>query len=276
MRSSSLITPRALGMIAALAFAPLAASGQTFLIDFNTTATSGGYPGGAAAWNAYAAPANVTGTIKDSTGAASTISIGLSATGVGTIGPSDSTQGTQIDANVGGPSWLTTGPGYTDTQAGDYFFSSNEGSGDDALIVTFSGLTPGAIVSVDLWMGRISGQGGDGRFTYSLNGGTTTAGFNVLEKNGAAAGDIWAGTNTKDTTFRAFDDGRNLGRYMSITGLTVDSGGNLIITAADAPGSSYTGIAAIQLTVSNIPEPTTYAALLGVGALGLCAMRRRR
>lgn len=262
MRTASATLLRAIGVFAGLAITPLAVSAHTYLIDFNSTATSGGYPGGAGTWNVYRTPNDATGLIRDTTGVTSSIRIGLSATGARSFGLGDSSQGSQIDPSVGGPDWLITGPDHTDTQAGDYFFTHTEGKGDDSIIVTFSGLEPGSLVAIDLWMGRIRDQEGDGRFTYSLDGGSTTAGFDVLEKDGTPAGGAWSGATTKETTFRVFEDGRQLGRYMSITGLEVSQDGTVVVTATDAPDSSWTGIAALRLRVSTIPEPSTYVGLL--------------
>ena len=272
MISLARLTPGAI----AVAFAA-SLSAQTYLLDFNTTDTSG-YPQGASAWNIYATPADINGSaIKSTTGSTAA---GLTLSKSGTM--TDSTQGgtTGVFGNTtGGPSWLTNNGTLGNTSAaGDYFFTNtNTSAVADSFTITVGGLVAGSTVSLDLWMSRASGQGGDGYFDYSLDGGASWQGFNVAEKNGALSTDVyWAGKITSSTIYRAYTDGWAAGRYMTSQSV-VATGTTLLFRATDTgSGTTWTGIGAVQLQVSAVPEPHAYAAVFAAVAFVYGATRRRR
>jgi hypothetical protein len=61
----------------------------------------------------------------------------------------------------------------------------------------------------------------------------------------------------------------------STSSITLDSGYSVLFRWASAGSSSYT-IDKVFITATQIPEPSTYALLLGVGTLGLVGWRRFR
>ncbi|WP_269540494.1 PEP-CTERM sorting domain-containing protein [Cerasicoccus fimbriatus] len=262
--------------VSLVSVALLSASAQAdvFLIDFNNVANSNGYPGGASAWNAYTAPSGVNGSlISDTTGSTG---MGLTLNHSGTM--TDSTNGNANTFNnaTGGPSWVTTDGSLANTAAAaDYFFTST--SADTDFTITFGNLTPGDTVDIDLWMSRNSTSNSEGFYEYSLDGGTSWFGLNVLEKDGTAtSATYWVGNNTQTEVFRAVQDGNDAARYMNMGGLTVGGAGTLDVRVNDASSGGWAGLAAARLTVTPVPEPSTYAMLLGVAVLGITYVRRRR
>jgi hypothetical protein len=83
--------------------------------------------------------------------------------------------------------------------------------------------------------------------------------------NGTAVSSIRGSTNN------SLIEGVN---YAKVQNITVSSG--ILTLNSPADGSNSGGLAGIQVVqISAIPEPSTYA-MIGAGALGLLAMRRRR
>jgi hypothetical protein len=101
------------------------------------------------------------------------------------------------------------------------------------------------------WTTKMAGNAADfGLFTSSIEGNFGTGGS-------AAYIDIYrmlARTNQADTVI--LDGNTTIGTGSLITTLSIDSAGNL--------------------SASVIPEPSAFAALAGIGALGVAALRRRR
>jgi hypothetical protein len=269
MISLARFTPGAI----AVAFAT-SLSAQTYLLDFNTADTSG-YPQGSSAWNIYAAPTDINGgLIKSTTGSTAA---GLTLSKSGTMTDSANSGSVNVFGNTtGGPSWLTNNGTLGNTgAAGDYFYTSTN-STVDSFTMTVGGLTAGSAVTLDLWMSRSSGAGGDGFFDYSMDGGGSWTGFKVAEKSGVLSTDAyWSGNTTASTTYRAYTDGWVGARYMTSQSVVM-TGTTLIFRATDATTTGgWTGIGAVQLQVSAIPEPHTYAAAFGAVAFVYGATRRR-
>lgn len=261
-------------LILAITAGSLASSafGAQYLMDFNShTGGTSSHPGGAAAWNIYAAPADISGGgIKDSTGSTAA---GLTFNKSGTITDSNNTGALAFNNATGGPSWVTDDGALGNTgAAADYFYTSLT-TGSQSFTMTFSGLASGSVVSLDLFFSRADANSGNGFYSYSLDGGATWLGLNVLEKNGSLSTDArWASSNTLAAMFRGQEDGNNQARYMNASDLTIGASGTLQFKVQDDAGGGWAGINAARLTV--IPEPSTAALLAGVACVA--TFRRRR
>ncbi|WP_269522993.1 PEP-CTERM sorting domain-containing protein [Coraliomargarita parva] len=240
----------------------------TYLIDFNTTRTTSTFPGGASAWNVYAADTDIEGsavTIADTSGSTAT---GITLIGAGSLTDSGNTE----TLDNGGPSWVTEGN--SSNAAGDYFFTST-GSGAESFTLTFGNLVEDSQISLDLFSSRYTDTA-TGYFEYSIDDGSTWYGFSVLEKDGTATTDVyWLGEDTSSSPYRGKSDGDALGRYMNEI-ITLSGTTSLQIKVTDyVTGSgTYTVLNALRLTV--IPEPSNYALISAGFAAGLIALRRRR
>ncbi|WP_309399149.1 hypothetical protein [Cerasicoccus maritimus] len=233
----------------------------TYLIDFNT-AQSGSYPD-ASTWNVYAATGDVTGTLTDTTGASSSITIAGSGDFLTSSGSG------MYNSGVGAPSWTdATAP------AGDFFWTGNTIGSELSYTVSFSGLTAGSEISLDVFASRSSSLLLLANYEYSLDGGTSWLGFDVLDINGdAVTTDGWD-TNTTATQLYDNDaDGYTLGRYMNISGITLTETTLDVRLTKPADVSNYAGINSMQLTV--IPEPSTYIIPLFIFGVALLMVRRK-
>lgn len=247
------------------------ASATVYLIDLNENAGSP-LPSGQT-WNTYAAPSNITGaTIVNSAGQSSSVTFSVT----GTITDNTANFGTAVfDPTQSGvvnlPTWVAAGG--ANGAAGDNFFTNNSTTTAASYTLTFGGLTAGDIVSIDLLASRNSGSA-LGFFDYSLDGGSTWAGFRVLNADGTlATTNGWDTKNTQSQVFGLQSQGFTLHRYMNAADLTL-TGSSLMIRTTDANDttSTFSAINAIQVTVT--PEPTTGALL--VMAMAWLGSRRRR
>lgn len=238
-------------------------------VDLNDAAGSGGP--GAGTWNTYAAPTDINGSamLDYDTG----LSSGLTLSRAGTITDS-ATSGTSTVFNNTSPNseplWATSAS--VNSASGDYFFTSTAG-GSFSFTLTIAGLTAGDIFSMDLLASRneasIIGTVRGGRFGYSLDGGTTWLGFQVLNSDGTVAtASGWDTTNTWATDFQLKADGYDNHRYMHIGGVTL-TGSTLQIRVMDDAGGGYNVLNAFQLNV--VPEPSSLALLL----IGCAIMAKR-
>lgn len=250
----------------------LPASAAVFLIDHNTaeddvsTATGPG-PGGV--WNRYAAPTNVNGSaIVDATGALTAITYNKT----GTIADSSNAGTSAIFDNVANPnpSWATSS---TDNRSsGDYFFT-NTGASADSFTVTFSGLTSGQSISLDVLASRNTGSP-RGFYEWSVDGGTTWKGFTVLNSDGTVAtATPWNNSDTQATVFHNVNDGYTAHRYMNTSNQTLVGSTVSVRVTDEAVSGNYSVINAIRLTV--VPEPGSAVLVLAASLLGLAARRRR-
>ncbi len=248
------------------------ASAATYLLDLNTQAGAAG-----TTWNSYddpedpSVPGDLTGLIKDTTGSTAA---GISVTADGDI---ENSIGSGL-YNDNGPDWVETDAGVGDDNAADdFFWTGNQTGATDptSFTISFSGLTPGDTVSLDLFASRSSSNDLRAYYVYSLDGGISTGGFSVLDNTGAAVTEDGWDTNTTKTQLFNLDElgGYELGRYMNASSLTVGAGGTLDVTL-NLPGASvYAGINAMQLTV--IPEPSSLL-LVALGFMGIFGLKRRK
>ncbi len=156
---------------------------------------------------------------------------------------------------TGGPSWVTTDGSLANTgAAADGFFTGSN------FTLTLGNLTAGQNVSLNLFASRDSASS-VGYYEYSLNGGDTWLGFNVFEKNGAAATtDGWNSNTTASQTYNNQSQGFTLARYMG-TNTVALTGTTLQVRVTNTSGFAL--LNAIQLTTNVVPEPSTAALLAG-------------
>jgi hypothetical protein len=250
------------------------AQAALYLIDFNVH-TGSGYPNGPTAWNIYALPSDVTGTIKDSTGSTAA-GITISQTG---MADSTNTGAVAFNNTSGGPSWVTNDGTLNLTDAAaDYFFTSTLVAGA-SMVASFANLPVGATLSIDVFMSRAN-QNSNGLFDYSLDNGNSWTGFTVLNKDGSpATGNSWGSNTTLTQDFQGQRDGNSNARYMNASNITL-TGSTLRIRTTDVEVGTgvgaWTGISAIRLDVAAVPvpEPGTWGILFMVMA-GVVVWQKR-
>ncbi|MDF3129321.1 PEP-CTERM sorting domain-containing protein [Kiritimatiellaeota bacterium B1221] len=236
-----------------------------YKIDFETAGGSAG-----SSWNVYAAPGDVTGTLKD-TSQSTAAGITISASG-----DINNSAGNNLYGD-NGPAWIETDAG-TDNAADDFFWTNNDDAVDTSFTISFAGLTPGDTVSIDLFASRQSSLNLTAYYEYSLDSGSSWEGFSVLENTGVAAStNGWDTNNTQTQPFNLDETGGfTLGRYMNASSLTVGASGTLdvvLTVPVTLENADYAGINAMQLTV--IPEPSSVVMVV-LGFMGLGMFRHRK
>ena len=249
-----------------VAAAPLSQA-VTFLIDLGANSASSSYATGT--WNTYSHTSiKVASVLKDS--ANNTTTVGF--VGAGTINTGGSPgSGTYNTAGIpSGLSWLATPS--APAAADDWLYTNNTTNGDVSHTYTFSNLIAGNVFSLDLVSSRNTGTA-KGLYAYSLDGGSSWIGFNVVDSNGVAVTSNGWGTNTTYTqTFDSQTQGYSAFRYMNASNVTL-TGDKLMVLVQDVGNDlSYAGANAMRLTV--VPEPGT--AILSLLGLGIAAFRRKR
>ncbi len=255
--------------IGVLSLAASPASAAVYLLDFNDTANAGGYVGGAGAWNAYADPTNITGaTIADTTGSTAA---GITLSHVGASNSGNGNANTFNNA-TGGPSWVTTDGSLGNTgAAADYFWTGGFVANTNTFTLTLGNLAPSSNASLDLWFSRV-GDSTNGKFEYSLDGGTSWLGFTVVERDGTpSTADGWDLNDTQSANFGGERDGNNATRYMTAD-LAIGAPGMVNIRVTN--GTNWVGLGAARLDTAPIPEPG--ATFLLFGSLAVIGLRRRR
>lgn len=108
-----------------------------------------------------------------------------------------------------------------------------------------------------------------------LLGGNTAATFQVtlFDNTGGSATAVFSTSDFVGSTFVT-----GTATLTTTTAFNATDVGSFVITGATLNGVDTLSLKIDELTASAsaIPEPSTYAALAGVGALGLAAWRRRR
>jgi hypothetical protein len=125
-------------------------------------------------------------------------------------------------------------------------------------------------------------------FTFLETGVDGTTGFNEFSDN-VSGGEFGFGSATGDDTFTLSFSGTNW-KFLSLSYATAPTeGGTFTVTTVDlgesdgvalanydftpAAGASYDNFA---ITGTAVPEPSAFAAIAGVLAIGFAALRRRR
>jgi hypothetical protein len=262
-----------LGLFVGLSAASAASAAEVLLIDLNENNGSGG-PGGT--WNTFAAPANINGgTLVNSANVATTVT--LSVASGSSISDNTANFGTNVfDPALSGfvnqPAWVAAGG--NNQAAGDNFFTNNTAAGTQAFTLVFGNLPATGTVSIDLLAARNS-TAALGFFEYSTDGGTTWAGYRVMNSDDTVATtNGWDTNNTQSQAFSLQTQGYNLHRYMNAVDVPLDSGSlSIRTTDGNSTTSTFSAVNAIRLTV--VPEPTSIATAAG-GLLVASAARRRR
>lgn len=115
-------------------------------------------------------------------------------------------------------------------------------------IITFSGLNPLQTYTFTLFSSRTGT--GERNVTFNVAGATPTNSVTVNSFNNTSS--------------------------VAITAIAPAANGTFVLSVTNTNGDNFAYLNALKLEATPIPEPSTYAALLGVGALGLCLARRRR
>lgn len=192
-------------------------------------------------WNNVtgASGVSVSFDLVDSTGAASNVSLIVAAS------PNSFT-------NVGTTSATSTGFGaFPSTAVSDFLASNNV-----TTILTITGLDPTKTYTFEFFASRATGAGTRGTVYTLTNDGLTSAASSFLE----------AADNVSNTA--------------SISAFAPSAGGQIVLTltrgAENTSGFTYLNAMTITVETSQVPEPSSFAALAGVGAIGFVALRRRR
>ncbi|HEX8312883.1 MAG TPA: PEP-CTERM sorting domain-containing protein [Chthoniobacteraceae bacterium] len=205
-------------------------------VDFNSTNNGGG-----ATYSGLAAAPDQAGTNALWNGISNNTFGSITGLG-GTDLPDSTGAATDIDITIGRQDGGFTGTG--NNLLKDYLFLVPGQSST----FTLSGLSPQASYNVYIYsMGDTAGQGG----TFTYNG--TSLSTSASPLNG--------------TTFVA---GNN---YVVFTGVTSAEDGTAGFTWAGVSSNTHSALNGIQIEI--VPEPTSVA-LLGLGAVGLGLIRRRR
>ena len=133
-----------------------------------------------------------------------------------------------------------------------------------------------------VWVGDTNGQGDQLRSTVLGTGvNHFTISANTVYRFAIEISGIGAGAGLSSINIYSFDSAGDLTSLRTVTGITIAEVGRLRLWGgfASEPRFDDIYIGTTRDSVidpSIIPEPSAYGALLGAGALGLCALRRRR
>ena len=272
-------------LLNAVLFAAIAASAsaqQTVLFDFgrndggingdivggtltNGVATGSATPlggGSASFWNSVGtASQGQTGTF---TGFVDTANSALTGWTIGSLTANMSANGynngglSTFGTSTQNPTFANLGDFAVAKATGDYWFT---GSGTASF--TLSGLDNSKTYDFKFFGSRFGTQTGTSQLitTYSVDGLGAAVSSAALTTSGAGIGAGGYNGNNNNT--------------VSITAITPDTG-SVVISFTPTQGA-FSYLNAMEITVTSaIPEPGTYAALAGAGALIFVALRRRR
>ncbi len=242
MRTSSSPIVRALRpLLAFAALSPLAASAQVIFMDFgtsgNTTTESG------KSWNnvtSVSAMGSSASLLDYDTNLASGLSYQIT----------DAFQATGSSA----PNAATED--FSATAVRDYFYGSDGNAPDRNAQITFTGFDPSKQYTFTFLASSNSAAG-------SSNNRST-----LFSLTGSATNQV-----TQDAA------GNNL-TTVSILSVSPSVSGTFVLDVskalANTNSNGYYHLNALKIEAVAVPEPSAAAALLGLGALGMCVLRRKR
>jgi hypothetical protein len=149
--------------------------------------------------------------------------------------------GTWGTANSSGYASGTADFAATATQDSLFINTGNTG------IITFSGLDIGKTYDFTLFASR-------------TGTGTRNVTFSI------------AGATTNSTTVNVLNNSQSV----SLSALAPAVNGTLTLSVFNTAGDNFAYLNALKLSASAVPEPSAYASLLGLGAIGFCLCRRKR
>lgn len=260
--------------------AGLVSAQQTFLVDFQNAT-----PDPTGNWNVISSNNASNFALTDTSGNSSGVQLTLN--GWGSSGQTDAFQG-RLEA----PDWATSGQ----DELNDRFFLGNNSTGT----VTISGLDPNLLYNIELvssststtGLGNFNSAGDPPGYLRLVDPNGVVNAFNgsdgtLLTGNdpsGAAdapsiptaEGNQWAawstayyGNDFPESSYSEFSvDG-----WILWSNIAPDGSNTITIQFATGSGDSRASINALQ--ISAIPEPSTYAAIFGLGALGMILLRRK-
>jgi hypothetical protein len=189
-----------------------------------------------------------------------TLTVGKTTKPGGTLYPYEDASGT---AFTGGDAFAIFN-GIVDTR-GTVNFNGN-GAHPSSLILTFSGLSQAFTYEIVVAGNRGNGTPRDTLFTLS--------GADAWTNTSSAA--LSVSSSSLTTTIRNGDNGAN-GYVARWTGIDAGADGVFTVTISNGGGPQDGWYAnALMLVATPVPEPSAFAALAGLGALGAAALRRRR
>jgi len=219
------------------------ASAQTVLIDFGDSVAAATTSGGNT-WNAMIAPSFMS-DLDDSTGTATTWDLG-------TVSGSFGENGGAGGGGLSTPSALLLGDLANADATDDYFFTSD--TVNDS-ILRFSGLDD--TKTYDLSFFGTRDTSGTRETIYSILSGTPLS-SGIVQTSGTGAGS--AGTGNDNTV-------------ITLSGISTNGSGQIEFSFGVESGDfGYLG----AMSITQVPEPGTYALLAGLTALAAIAIRRRR
>ncbi len=153
------------------------------------------------------------------------------------------------------------------------------GAAPNNYVLSYSGV---ALTTNGTWGSRIIGESG----VLSASPGTYTPAYNVVDTPGLTSAVLRLDYNAANTTLSSSYSTDGGATFLAVQGY--DIGANHLFTANGglglrfyaAEGNSAGTVSLGQMTYDNfsvtaVPEPSTYAALAGLAALGVVSWRRR-
>jgi hypothetical protein len=193
--------------------------------------------------------------------------------------PSDTTTGTQ--------STFTLGTGQSMSASFDIANISSTGTASSIGFYFFNPASPASTVNFGALL-NINGSGSNEQFRFMSGANLTTNPNGSLANGTPTLAD--GGLSLSDSTFRTITASYQYNSPTSVT-LSLSAGSaNSTITytsisalstvsvgfrVSPTPHASLTTMQLDNFTVSAVPEPSSFAAIAGLGALGAFAMRRR-